>query len=60
MYFLIDDDDLLEKYNIIWDEVSADIEKEFNSKPVFSLKTLKKQNKILWWWSYIFLRHRNS
>ena len=25
MYFLIEDDDLLEKYNIIWDKVSADI-----------------------------------
>ena len=27
MYFLIEDDDLLERYNTIWDEVSADIEK---------------------------------
>ena len=25
MYFLIEDDDLLEKYNNIWDKVSADI-----------------------------------
>ena len=25
MYFLIEDDDLLEKYNAIWDKVSADI-----------------------------------
>ena len=25
MYFLIEDDDLLEKYNTIWDKVSADI-----------------------------------
>ena len=33
MYFLIEDDDLLEKY-IIWDKVSADIKKEFDSKPV--------------------------
>ena len=27
MYFLIGDDDLLEKYNTIWDKVSADIKK---------------------------------
>ena len=25
MYFLIEDDDLLEKHNTIWDEFSADI-----------------------------------
>ena len=27
MYFLIEDDDLLEKYNTIWDKVSAHIKK---------------------------------
>ena len=27
MYFLIEDDNLLEKYNNIWDKVSADIKK---------------------------------
>ena len=27
MYFLIEDDDLLEKYNTIWDKVSPDINK---------------------------------
>ena len=27
MYFLIEDDDLLKKYNTIWDKVSADIKK---------------------------------
>ena len=26
-------DDLLEKYNTIWDTVSADIKKEFDNKP---------------------------
>ena len=31
MYFLIEDDDLLEKYNTIWDKVSADIKKEIHS-----------------------------
>ena len=35
MYFLIEDDDLLEKYCITWDKVSADIKKEFDSKPVY-------------------------
>ena len=27
MYFLIEDDGLLEKYNTIWDKVSTDIKK---------------------------------
>ena len=27
-------DDLLEKYNIVWDKVCADIKKEFDSKPI--------------------------
>ena len=27
IYFLIEDDDLLEKYNTIWDQVSAGIKK---------------------------------
>ena len=32
MYFVIEGDDLLEKYNTIWDKVSADLKKEFNKK----------------------------
>ena len=36
MHFLIENDELLEKYNTIWDKVSADIRKEFNSKPVYN------------------------
>ena len=35
MYFFIEHDDLLEKYNTIWDKVSADIKKEFDSKLVY-------------------------
>ena len=35
-YFMIEDDDLLEKYNTIWDKVSADIKKEFDSEPVYN------------------------
>ena len=34
MYFSIKDNGLLNKYIIIWDNVSADIKKEFDSKPV--------------------------
>ena len=36
MYFFIEDDDLLEKYNTIWDKVSLDIKKEFDSEPVYN------------------------
>ena len=38
MYFLIEDDDLLEKCNTIWDKVSADIKK----KLIPNLFTIKK------------------
>ena len=31
MHFLIEDDDLLGKYNTIWDKVSNDTKKEFDS-----------------------------
>ena len=41
MYFLNEDDDLLEKYNTIWDKVSADIKKEFDSKLVYNKHCLK-------------------
>ena len=34
MGFMIEDEDLLEKSNTIWDKVSADIKKEFDSEPV--------------------------
>ena len=44
MYFLIEDD-LLEKYNTIWDKVSADIKKEFDSKPVYKKNYLKTKIK---------------
>ena len=35
MYFLIENDDLLEKYNTIWDKVSADVKKEFDRELVY-------------------------
>ena len=40
MYFLIEDDDLLEKYSTIWDKVSAYI-KKFNSESLFNKTFLK-------------------
>ena len=45
MYYLIEDDYLLEKYNTIWDKVSADIKKEFDSKPVYNKELLKAKVK---------------
>ena len=45
MYFLIEDNDLLEKYNTIWDKVSADIKKEFDSEPVYNKNYLKTKIK---------------
>ena len=42
---MFEDDDLSEKYNTIWDIVSADIEKEFDSKPVYEKRYLKTKIK---------------
>ena len=36
LYFLIQDDDLLEKYHTIWLKVRADVKKEFDSEPVYN------------------------
>ena len=47
MYSLIEDHDLLEKYHNVWDKVSDDIKKEFNSQPVYNenyLTTKKKSH----------------
>ena len=38
MYFLIEDDHLLERYNTFWGKVSADIKNEFDIKPVCKIK----------------------
>ena len=38
IYFLIEDDELLKKYNTIWDKVSADIKK----KLIANLAMIKK------------------
>ena len=45
MYFLTEDDELLEQYNTIWDKVSAGIKKEFDSEPVCNKKYLKTKIK---------------
>ena len=41
MYLLIEDDDLLKKYNNIWDKVSGAIKKESDSKPAYNKNLLK-------------------
>ena len=45
VYFLMKNDDLLEKYNIIWCQVSAGINKVFDSKPVYNKTFLKTKIK---------------
>ena len=45
MYFMLEDDDLLEKYNNIWDKVNADIREEFDSKSVYNKIYLKTKIK---------------
>ena len=42
---LIENDDLLEKYNCIWDKVSADKKKEFGSELVYNKIFLKTKTK---------------
>ena len=47
MYFLIEEDDVLESFNTIWDKFRADIKKDFDSEIVYNkhfLKTKKKNN----------------
>ena len=45
MYFLIEDEHLLEKYNTIWDKVSADIKKEFDCESIYDKEFLKTKIK---------------
>ena len=45
MYFLIEDDDLLKKYNTFRDKVSADIKKECDSEPAYNKEFLKTKIK---------------
>ena len=43
MYFLTEDDCLSENSSTVWDKVSSDIKKEFDSESVYK----KNQNKVL-------------
>ena len=45
MYFLIENDDLLEKYKTISDKVSADIKEELDTEPVYNKNYLKTKIK---------------
>ena len=46
MNFLIKDDELLKKYNDIWNKVCNSIKKNFISNP-FTIKKSENQNKVL-------------
>ena len=46
-FFLIENDELLEKYNTSWDKVSPDT-KKIESEPVYNKNYLKTKNKISW------------
>ena len=43
--FLIEDDDLSKKHNNIWDKVSADNKKGFDTEPVYHNSYLKTKIK---------------
>ena len=43
MCFLIEEDDLLENYDAVWNKVSANIKKELGSEPVCDKNFLKKK-----------------
>ena len=45
MYLLIENNDFSENYNTIWDKVSTDIKKEFDSKPAYNKTFLKTKIK---------------
>ena len=44
---MFEHDDLLNKYNTIWDKVSTDIKKKIDSKPVCNKKYFKTKKNIL-------------
>ena len=41
MSFVIKDDDLLDKYNEIWDKINTDLNIKFDSMPVYDEKYMK-------------------
>ena len=46
MHFFIEDDDLLKKYNNIYHKVSVDINKEFDSEPIYNKEFSKTEIKL--------------
>ena len=44
--FFIEDDDFLEKYNTIWDKITAGAKMEFNNEPVYNKKYLTTKIKF--------------
>ena len=44
---MTEDNDLLEEYHTIWDKVSADMEKEFDSDPVYNKNYLKTKINLM-------------
>ena len=45
MHFLIEDGDILKKYNTIWDKASAGVKKEFDSELAYNKEILKTKIK---------------
>ena len=45
IFWLIEDDDFLEKYHTIWDKISADIKNDFDYEPVYKKEILKTKIK---------------
>ena len=41
IYFVIKDDDVLDKYNKIWDKIKTDLSIKFHSMPVYDEKYIK-------------------
>ena len=47
MYFLIEQDNFLTKYNAIWDKVSTNMKQECNSDPVYNKTFVKTKTKSM-------------
>ena len=47
MYFLIADDNLLDKYNTVWEKGFADIKNQFDSKLAYNKNYFEIQKNLL-------------
>ena len=56
--FFIKDDELLEKYNEIWENGKTIIKKEFDSEPIYNEKHLKTRKKSTQIWAIIKYQKR--